>query len=139
MAEVQFLLTFLGMVGTIEIVKKPELCRILAIMDKPSRSRSDVRYYFNRKRGYFQMMMKSTGIVRKVDELGRVVIPIELRRTLGIGEKDALEIYVDGERIMLKKYEPACIFCGNAENVTYFKGKIVCRECLKDLPSPVTN
>jgi AbrB family transcriptional regulator, transcriptional pleiotropic regulator of transition state genes len=57
-------------------------------------------------------MMKSTGIVRKVDELGRVVIPIELRRTLGIGEKDALEIYVDGERIMLKKYEPACIFCG---------------------------
>ena len=54
--------------------------------------------------------MKSTGIVRKVDELGRVVIPIELRRTLGIGEKDALEIYVDGERIMLKKYEPACVF-----------------------------
>lgn len=84
-------------------------------------------------------MMKSTGIVRKVDELGRVVIPIELRRTLGIGEKDALEIYVDGERIMLKKYEPACIFCGNAENVTYFKGKIVCRECLNDLPVPVTN
>lgn len=83
-------------------------------------------------------MMKSTGIVRKVDELGRVVIPIELRRTLGIGEKDALEIYVDGERIMLKKYEPACIFCGNADNVTYFKGKIVCNECLKDMPTPVT-
>lgn len=54
--------------------------------------------------------MKSTGIVRKVDELGRVVIPIELRRTLGIDEKDALEIYVDNERIVLKKYEPACIF-----------------------------
>ncbi|CAI6084823.1 AbrB/MazE/SpoVT family DNA-binding domain-containing protein [Cohnella ginsengisoli] len=82
-------------------------------------------------------MLKSTGIVRKVDELGRVVIPIELRRTLGIGEKDALEIYVDGERIMLKKYEPACIFCGNADNVIYFKGKIVCRECLKDLPATV--
>lgn len=83
-------------------------------------------------------MLKSTGIVRKVDELGRVVIPIELRRTLGIGEKDALEIYVDGERIMLKKYEPACIFCGNAENVTYFKGKIVCNHCLTELPTPVT-
>ncbi|WP_274648395.1 AbrB/MazE/SpoVT family DNA-binding domain-containing protein [Paenibacillus humicola] len=83
-------------------------------------------------------MMKSTGIVRKVDELGRVVIPIELRRTLGIGEKDALEIYVDGERIMLKKYEPACIFCGNAENVTYFKGKIVCNVCLSEMPSPIT-
>ncbi|NLJ99832.1 MAG: AbrB/MazE/SpoVT family DNA-binding domain-containing protein [Clostridia bacterium] len=74
-------------------------------------------------------MIKSTGIVRKVDELGRVVIPIELRRTLGIEEKDALEIYVDKESIILKKYEPACVFCGNAEDVQHFKGKIVCREC----------
>ncbi|MCF6095149.1 AbrB/MazE/SpoVT family DNA-binding domain-containing protein [Microaerobacter geothermalis] len=82
-------------------------------------------------------MMKSTGIVRKVDELGRVVIPIELRRTLGIGEKDALEIYVDGERIILKKYEPACIFCGNADKVTHFKGKVVCSDCLAEIPEPV--
>lgn len=82
--------------------------------------------------------MKSTGIVRKVDELGRVVIPIELRRTLGIGEKDALEIYVDEERIMLKKYEPACIFCDNAGDVTYFKGKIVCQKCISEIPQPVT-
>jgi len=80
-------------------------------------------------------MMKSTGIVRKVDELGRVVIPIELRRTLGIAEKDALEIYVDGERIILKKYEPACIFCGNADRVSYFKGKIICQDCLNELPA----
>ena len=57
--------------------------------------------------------MKSTGIVRKVDELGRVVLPIELRRTLDIAEKDALEIYVDESSIILKKYEPACIFCDN--------------------------
>ena len=77
--------------------------------------------------------MKSTGIVRKVDELGRVVIPIELRRTLGIGEKDSLEIYVDGERVMLKKYEPACIFCGNAHDVTYFKSKIVCNGCISQI------
>lgn len=77
--------------------------------------------------------MKSTGIVRKVDELGRVVIPIELRRTLGIGEKDALEIYVDGERIMLKKYEPACIFTGNADDLVYFKGKMVSKQCIKEL------
>ncbi|WP_331273999.1 AbrB/MazE/SpoVT family DNA-binding domain-containing protein [Capillibacterium thermochitinicola] len=76
------------------------------------------------------MMMKSTGIVRKVDELGRVVIPIELRRTLRIEEKDALEIYVDGERIILKKYEPACIFCGNADNVRNFKEKNICQDCL---------
>ncbi len=77
--------------------------------------------------------MKSTGIVRKVDELGRVVIPIELRRTLGIKEKDALEIYVDLEKIILKKYEPACIFCGNADNVTHYKNKIVCNECLNEM------
>lgn len=74
-------------------------------------------------------MLKSTGIVRKVDELGRVVIPIELRRTLGIDEKDSLEIYVDSERIILKKYEPACVFCGNADHVNIFKGKNVCKEC----------
>lgn len=80
------------------------------------------------------ILLKSTGIVRKVDELGRVVIPIELRRTLGISEKDALEIYVDGERIILKKYEPACIFCGNAEKVTHFRGKIICSDCLSDMP-----
>ncbi|KAB2953014.1 AbrB/MazE/SpoVT family DNA-binding domain-containing protein [Heliorestis acidaminivorans] len=73
--------------------------------------------------------MKSTGIVRKVDELGRVVIPIELRRTLGIDEKDALEIYVDHEKIILRKYEPACVFCGSAVEVQNFRGKIVCKEC----------
>ena len=78
-------------------------------------------------------MMKSTGIVRKVDELGRVVIPIELRRTLGIGEKDALEIYVDGEKIMLKKYEPACIFTGNADDLIYFRGKMISKECVPEL------
>lgn len=76
--------------------------------------------------------MKSTGIVRKVDELGRVVIPIELRRTLAIAEKDALEIYVDNDRIILRKYEPACscVFCGNADEVTVFKNKNICKECL---------
>jgi transcriptional pleiotropic regulator of transition state genes len=77
--------------------------------------------------------MKSTGIVRKVDELGRVVIPIELRRTLQIAEKDALEIYVDGEKIILKKYEPACIFCGNADNIRIYKEKNICRDCLEEM------
>lgn len=76
--------------------------------------------------------MKSTGIVRKVDELGRVVIPIELRRTLNIEEKDSLEIYVDGEHIILKKYEPACIFCGNAKDVIIYKGKNICPECMEE-------
>ncbi|HEU4964182.1 MAG TPA: AbrB/MazE/SpoVT family DNA-binding domain-containing protein [Bacilli bacterium] len=77
--------------------------------------------------------MKSTGIVRKVDELGRVVIPIELRRTLGIGEKDALEIYVDGERIVLKKYEPACVFCGSADDIIHFRGKNICSSCVGEM------
>ncbi|MCI8855102.1 MAG: AbrB/MazE/SpoVT family DNA-binding domain-containing protein [Clostridiaceae bacterium] len=77
--------------------------------------------------------MKSTGIVRKVDELGRIVLPIELRRTLDIEVKDALEIYVDGSQIILKKYEPACIFCGNAKNVIHFKGRNLCEDCLKEL------
>ncbi len=74
--------------------------------------------------------MKSTGIVRKVDELGRVVIPIELRRTLHINEKDSLEIYVDSDRIILRKYEPACVFCGHADGVMNFKNKNVCKKCL---------
>ncbi len=82
-------------------------------------------------------MMKSTGVVRKVDELGRIVIPIELRRTMGIEEKDALEIYVDTEKIILKKYEPACIFCGNAEEVLHYKGKNLCRACLTELSKQV--
>ena len=77
--------------------------------------------------------MKSTGIVRKVDELGRIVLPIELRRTLGIEEKDSLEIYVDGSSIVLRKYQPACVFCDDATDVVNFKGKIICKNCLKEL------
>ena len=73
--------------------------------------------------------MKTTGIVRKVDELGRIVLPIELRRTLNINIKDPLEIYVDGEFIMLRKYEPACIFCGNAKDVVRIHEKNVCANC----------
>ena len=70
--------------------------------------------------------MKSTGMVRKVDELGRVVLPIELRRTLDISERDALDIFIDGANIILKKYEPACIFCADAKDVINYKGKNIC-------------
>ena len=77
--------------------------------------------------------MKSTGIVRKVDELGRIVLPIELRRTLDISEKDSLEIYMDGPAIVLKKYQPTCIFCGGDEGLTLFYGKNVCAKCLAEL------
>lgn len=77
--------------------------------------------------------MKSTGIVRKVDELGRIVLPIEMRRTLDIAEKDALEIYVEGSSVILKKYKPSCIFCDTSKDVSEFKGKNICPKCLKDL------
>lgn len=77
--------------------------------------------------------MKSTGIVRKVDELGRIVLPIELRRTLDISERDALEIYVDGSSVILRKYQPSCVFCGNAKGVVSYKTKNICPNCLKQL------
>jgi transcriptional pleiotropic regulator of transition state genes len=77
--------------------------------------------------------MKSTGIVRKLDQLCRIVLPMELRRTLEIAEKDALEIYVYGESVILKKYQPACIFCSDAKDVENFKGKNICTSCLKEL------
>ena len=82
-------------------------------------------------------MMKATGVTRRVDELGRIVLPIELRRTMNIEEKDALEIYVDADKIILKKYEPACIFCGDAEDVVNYKGKNLCESCLAELKKQV--
>lgn len=77
--------------------------------------------------------MKSTGIVRKVDELGRIVLPIELRRTLDIAERDELEIYLDDDRIILKKYEPSCIFCSSAEKLQSYRGRNVCSTCIKKM------
>ena len=77
--------------------------------------------------------MLNTGIVRKVDALGRLVIAKELRKTLGIEVGTPLEIYTEGEFIMLKKYEPACIFCGEASGITNYKGKNICTSCLKEL------
>ena len=77
--------------------------------------------------------MTSTGIVRRIDSVGRFVLPIELRRTLEIGESDSLEIFIEDNTIVLKKYQPACIFCGNARDVSTFKGKNVCVNCRHDL------
>lgn len=77
--------------------------------------------------------MKSTGIVRKIDNLGRVVLPIELRRIFDIDKEDPVEIFVDDNYIMLKKYQPACIFCNNAKDVISFKGKNICQNCLSEM------
>ena len=76
--------------------------------------------------------MKSTGIIRKIDELGRFVIPMEMRNKLDISSNDTLEIYVEGTTIMLKKYQPDCVFCGSSKNVTPYKGKNVCEKCLNE-------
>jgi len=77
--------------------------------------------------------MKSIGIVRQLDELGRIVLPMELRRTFNINKKDPVEIYVDGDMIILKKYAPSCIFCDSADSISSFKGKNVCQECINTL------
>lgn len=77
--------------------------------------------------------MKSTGIIRRVDELGRIVIPIELRNKLKIAEKDPIEIYVDGSSIVLKKLEETCVFCGSTKNVTKYKDKLICDKCIKNI------
>jgi len=77
--------------------------------------------------------MRATGIVRKIDELGRIVLPIEIRNTMDIKSRDSVEIFIDGDKIILKKYDPACIFCGNADNVILYKGKLVCKDCAGEL------
>ena len=77
--------------------------------------------------------MKSTGIVRKVDELGRIVLPIEIRKIMDIKEKDAIEIFTDSDQIILQKYQPACIFCNDISNIVYFNGKRVCADCIEKL------
>lgn len=77
--------------------------------------------------------MKSLGMVRKIDELGRIVLPIEIRRMLDIKSGDGVEMFSDKDRIILQKYAPSCIFCGEADNITNYKDKKVCRSCLEDL------
>ena len=82
--------------------------------------------------------MKATGIVRHVDELGRVVLPIELRRMFGIKEKDGLEIFVDGDTIILRKYRPGCELCGSVDELYRVGGHRICRICAEDISRAVT-
>ena len=77
--------------------------------------------------------MKSTGIVRKLDELGRITLPIELRRNLDVNERDPLEIFVDDDQIILKKYNPSGIFTGEMENLIEYKGKKVSKNSIREL------
>lgn len=77
--------------------------------------------------------MKATGIVRPIDSLGRIVLPKEIRDVLQIAPKDPIEIFTDNDMIILKKYAPTCVFCQNSDDVTYYKGKMICRNCIKAL------
>ena len=77
--------------------------------------------------------MKSTGMIRRVDELGRIVLPAEIRQGMDIQVKDQIEIFTEGDKIVLKKYYPACIFCGNTEQLFYFKDKRICGACVASL------
>ncbi len=79
------------------------------------------------------MRMKSTGIIRKVDELGRIVLPIEIRRTLDIAERDELEIFMDNDQIVLQKFEPSCIFCSSSQGLVAYRGKNVCQQCVRNI------
>ena len=81
--------------------------------------------------------MKQTGIVRKVDELGRIVLPIELRRTLDIAVRDELEIYLDDDKVVMRKYEPSCVFCGSTRNLLEYREKSVCNECIQKMKTEV--
>lgn len=77
--------------------------------------------------------MKATGIVRKLDNLGRIVVPIELRKTMGIEIQDSIEIFTEDNQIILRKYNPGCIFCGDSSNLTLFKGKMICDKCQSEM------
>ncbi|ADQ15730.1 AbrB/MazE/SpoVT family DNA-binding domain-containing protein [Halanaerobium hydrogeniformans] len=82
------------------------------------------------------MLSKTIGIVRKIDNLGRVVIPKELRKAKNINSGDPMEIFIEGDKIILRKYEPACIFCGSADDNFEYEGKSVCKECIKGTVQP---
>ena len=77
--------------------------------------------------------MKSTGVIRKVDDFGRIVLPTDMRKFLDISIHDELEVYLDGSFIKVKKHKEACVFCGKSKNLTFFKDKPVCQNCLDEL------
>ena len=78
--------------------------------------------------------MKSKGIIRNIDDLGRLVVPKEMRTTLDIKDNDPVEISMEGDRIILKKHVPYCVFCHSTENLTVFKDKKICKQCLQEMP-----
>ncbi len=80
--------------------------------------------------------MKSTGIIRQIDRMGRIVLPAELRRSMDIEIGDTMEISVERDSIILKKYHPSCVFCDSSRETSLFKGKTICARCLRQLRAP---
>ena len=77
--------------------------------------------------------MRPTSIVRKVDELGRIVLPIELRRVLDIAERDEMEMYLEDDKVILRKFEPTCVFCSEARGLITYRGKTICKDCIRSM------
>ncbi len=77
--------------------------------------------------------MKALGIIRPIDELGRIVLPVETRKMMDLNPKDGVEVFIEDDKIILKKYRPSCIFCGEADGVVDFKGKKICKGCIEAL------
>jgi transcriptional pleiotropic regulator of transition state genes len=96
-----------------------------------------IRHASNNAVGKWGKKMKYTGVVRRIDDLGRIVLPVELRRTMELDNGDSLEIFVEDNKIILKKYQPACIFCGNADDIAVFKGRNVCPACAKEMSQKI--
>lgn len=100
-------------------------------MTSRDKNRTKTKSKVRKKKG--KNIMKSTGIVRKVDDLGRIVLPISIRQTLGIDARDSLEIFTEDSRIILQKYQPSCTFCNSADRIVYFCGKRICEDCLNKI------
>lgn len=79
------------------------------------------------------VLMKDTGVVRKIDPLGRLVIPIEVRRELGLNENEPVEMYVENKRVIIEKYNPSCLICGETENVKKINEKSICDSCINKI------
>ncbi len=77
--------------------------------------------------------MRTPGLVRKIDDLGRIVIPSELRRTLEINSGDELELFCEGDTLLLRKFSPACVFCGSIEDMVCYRGKNICMKCIREI------
>ncbi len=77
--------------------------------------------------------MRATGVVRRVDQLGRIVLPKKLRKEFEFNEKNDIELLIDGDTIVLRKFMPSCVFCNTRDDVNVYKGRNICEKCMDEL------